>query len=94
VRPESELRRLVLTFTREGVEIRTLYRRRGQEGPGPNSKGRRREVEELTRDGLTRALEALGTGDVAICGTSGFTTREDVLLATTSPSEAKLVKGA
>jgi hypothetical protein len=29
-----------------------------------------------------------------MCGTSGFITREDVLLATTSPNEAKLVKGA
>jgi hypothetical protein len=72
------LQRLVLTFTREGVEIRTLYRRRGQGGPGPNSKGRRREVEELTRDGLTRALEALDAGAECV-GTSGFTTREDTL---------------
>jgi hypothetical protein len=42
---------------------------------------------------LEQALEALD-GTVECVGTSGFTTREDVLLATTSPSEAKLVKGA
>jgi hypothetical protein len=42
---------------------------------------------------LEQALEALGTWAECV-GTSGFTTREDVLLATTSPSEAKLVKGA
>ena len=42
---------------------------------------------------LEQALEALEGGAECV-GTSGFTTREDVLLATTSPSEAKLVKGA
>ncbi len=42
---------------------------------------------------LEQALEALGAG-VERVGTSGFTTREDVLLVTTSPSEAKLVKEA
>jgi hypothetical protein len=54
---------------------------------------RRREVEKLTREGLNAALEALEGGAECV-GTSGFTAREDVLLATTSPSEAKLVKGA
>jgi hypothetical protein len=87
------LQRLVLTFKPEGVEIRTLYRRRDQDGPGPNSKGRRREVEELTRTGLQDALEALEAGAECV-GTSGFTTREDTLLATTSPDADKLVKGA
>jgi hypothetical protein len=29
------LRRLVLTFTREGVEIQALYRKRSQADPGP-----------------------------------------------------------
>jgi hypothetical protein len=42
---------------------------------------------------LEQALEALG--DRAECvGTSEFTTREDVLLATASPDANKLVKGA
>jgi len=42
---------------------------------------------------LEQALEALEGGAECV-GTSGFTTREEVLMATTSPSEAKLVKGA
>jgi hypothetical protein len=42
---------------------------------------------------LEQALEALDAGAECV-GTSGVTTREDVLLATTSPNEAKLVKGA
>ena len=42
---------------------------------------------------LEQALEALEAGAKCV-GTLGFTTREDVLLATTSPSAAKLVKEA
>jgi hypothetical protein len=94
-RPVSEhgvaLQRLVLDFRTGELVVRCLYRSKGDSNPG--AKGRRREVEKLTREGLNAALEALGgTGECV--GTSGFTTREDVLLATTSPSEAKLVKGA
>jgi hypothetical protein len=84
------LQRLVLTFKPEGVEIRTLYRT--QDGPGPNTKARRRDVTVLAREGLQEALRAL-EGRVDIVGTSGFTTREDVLLlATASSDAAKLVK--
>lgn len=54
-----------------------LYRS-SLDGPGPNTKGRRREVAELARTGLQDALAAL-EGDVTMCGTSGFTTREDIL---------------
>jgi hypothetical protein len=54
---------------------------------------RRREVAELAKTGLQDALEAL-EGDVECVGTSGFTTREDVLLATTSPAANKQAKGA
>ena len=54
---------------------------------------RRREVTQLTRKGLGAALEAL-EGRVDVVGTSGFTTREDVLLATASPDAGELVKGA
>ena len=71
------LQRLVLTFKPDGVEIRTLYRTKN--GPAPNTKARQREAQELTRTGLTQALEALDAGDVEVVGTSGFTTREDVL---------------
>ena len=42
---------------------------------------------------LEQALEDLGARAERV-GTSGFTTREDILLATTSSSEAKLVKEA
>jgi len=89
------LQRLVLTFKPEGIEIRTLYRRRGQDGPNPSTKARRREVQDLTLEGLRRALAALEGGAECV-GTSGFTTREDVLLATISPAAlqtARQVKG-
>jgi hypothetical protein len=71
------LQRLVINFTREGVEVRTLYRRRNQDGPGPNTKARRREVEELARGGLRDALE----GRVDVIGTSGYEVREDTISA-------------
>ena len=85
------LQRLILDFRTGELVMRCLYRTEG--GAGPNTKARRREVEKLTREGLMQALEALEAGAECV-GTSGFATREDVLLATTSPSEAKLVKGA
>jgi hypothetical protein len=86
------LRRLVLTFKPDGLEVRTLYRSKG--GPNPGTKARRREVAQLARTGLVEALEAI-EGDVEDLGTSGFEVREDVLhLPTASPSTAKLVKGA
>ncbi len=78
------LKRIMLTFTREGVEIRTLYRTK--QGPNPGTKARQREVTELARSGLREAQAAL-EGRVDVVGTSGFTQREDVLLTTTSPSE-------
>jgi hypothetical protein len=86
----QQLQRLVITFTREGLEIRTLYRRQNQDGPGPNSKARRREVEELSREGLRQALASLEGGAECI-GTSGFTKREDVLSLPRpdEPSEAR-----
>ncbi len=86
-----QLQRLVLDFRSGELVIRCLYR--SQDGPGPNTKARCREVSDLVRAGLQDALEAL-KGDVTMAGTSGFTTREDVLLATSSPDTAKLVKGA
>ena len=85
------LQRLVLTFKPEGIEIRTLYR--DKNGPNPGTKARAREVQELTHNGLREALEALEGGAECV-GTSGFTTREDVLLATTSPDAAELARGA
>ena len=87
------LQRLTITFKPEEIVIHTLYRT--QDGRGPNTKARTREVTELARTGLKQALEVLDSDAGAECvGTSGFTTREDVLLATVSPDAGKLVKEA
>ncbi len=71
------LQRLVLTFKPEGVEIRALYRTKT--GPNPGTKARAREATELTKAGLREALAAL-EGRVEVAGTSGFETREDVIV--------------
>jgi hypothetical protein len=74
-----QLQRLVLDFRNdEEIVVRCLYRS-SLDGPNPTTKARAREVTALARSGLTRALEALDAGDVAICGTSGFSQREDLL---------------
>ena len=85
------LQRLVLDYRTGELVVRCLYR--SEDGPNPGTKARTRVVAELARTGLEQALEALDAA-VECVGTSGFTTREDVLLATTSPNEAKLVKQA
>jgi len=77
------LQRLVLDYRSGELVMRVLYR--SEDGPGPNTKARRREVEELAREGLRQALASL-EGRVDVVGTSGFTQRQDVLLATTSPA--------
>jgi hypothetical protein len=78
------LKRLVLEF-RDGELIARVLYRSGLDGPNPSTKARAREVSALVRSGLRDALEALEGGAECV-GTSGFTTREDVLLATTSPA--------
>ncbi len=86
------LQRLIIQFKPEELIVHALYRTQG--GPNPGTKARGKEVAELVRTGLEDALTAL-EGDVEVVGTSGFTQREDVLLATTSPDTletAKLVK--
>ncbi len=86
------LQRLVISFERDAVTVRALYRQK--DGPNPGTKARRREVTTLVRTGLEQALDAL-EGPVESIGTSGFTTREDVLSLSTATSDtAKLVKGA
>ncbi len=90
---QASLHRLVLDYRAGELVLRVLYRR--QDGPNPGTKARRREVTALARTGLTQALEALDSeAGVEVVGTSGFTQREDVLLAATSPDANKLVKGA
>jgi hypothetical protein len=81
------LQRLIITFKSEEIVMHALYKTRDR--PGPNTKARRREVEELTRSGLERALE----GGAECVGTSGFTTTEDVLLASASLGSASPAKG-
>ncbi len=78
----GQLQRIILTFKPEGFEARVLYRSDAKAGPGPGTKARAREVRELTRTGLKRALEALdGSARVDVIGTSGFETREDTISA-------------
>jgi hypothetical protein len=74
------LQRLVLEFRASPGElaVRCLYRS-SLDAPNPGTKARAREVSELTREGLRQALASLEAGDVAICGTSGFTQKEDLL---------------
>jgi hypothetical protein len=73
------LQRLVLDFRGGELVLRCLYR--SEDGPGPNTKARRREVEELTREGLRQALASL-EGRVDLVGTSGYQVREDIVLCT------------
>jgi hypothetical protein len=75
----TELKRLVIDFRTGELVMRCLYRTEDQ--AGPNTKARRREVSELTRESLSAALEAL-EGRVDVVETSGFTTREDIVLCT------------
>jgi hypothetical protein len=72
----GQLQRLIITFKPEEVVMHALYRT--QDGPGPNTEARRREVQDLTREGLRQALASLEGGAECI-GTSGFTTREATL---------------
>ena len=85
------LHRLILTFKPAEIVMHALYRTEGD--AGPNTKARRREVQDLTREGLRQALASLEER-VDVVGTSGFAQREDVLLVMTSPDADKLVKKA
>jgi hypothetical protein len=73
----SELKRLVIDLRSGELVVRVLYST--QDGPGPNTKARARDVTVLARGGLQDALEQLQAGSVEVVGTSGFTTREDIL---------------
>ena len=84
----NQLQRIVIEMKSGELVLRVLYRSKGESNPG--TKARTREVTDLARSGLTRALEALDAGDVAICGTSGFTQREDLLsVALPRPDELR-----
>jgi hypothetical protein len=86
----ASLQRLI-AFKPEELVLHALYRT--QDGPNPGTKARCKEVTKLAICGLTQALVAL-EGGTECAATSEFTTRDDVLLATTSPDADKLVKGA
>jgi hypothetical protein len=80
---------LIITFKPEEIVLHAHYR--SQDGPNPGSKARTRAVAELARSGLRDALEALEDGAECV-GTSGFTQRQDVLVAlprSDEPSEAR-----
>ena len=79
------LQRLVLDYRGGELVVRCLYHSRG--GSNPGTKARRREVLDLTREGLSAALEALEER-VDVVGTSGFTTREDIVLCTAKGAAA------
>jgi hypothetical protein len=74
----TQLQRLVVEFKAEELIVRALYHSKG--GANPGTKARTREVSDLTRSGLTAALEAL-EGGVEVVGTSGYQVREDTISA-------------
>ena len=83
----TQLQRLIITFKPEEPIMHALYRT--QDGPGPNTKARQREVEQLVRIGLRQALVSM-EGGTELVGTSGFTTREDLLsVALPRPDELR-----
>jgi hypothetical protein len=83
------LQRLVLDFRNGELVLRVLYR--SQDGPNPGTKARRRAVEDLAREGLHQALASL-EGGAELVGCSGFSQREDIILAATSSNRVKPVK--
>jgi hypothetical protein len=73
----TQLQRLVVEFKAQELIIRALYRS-SLDAPNPGTVRRRRQVEDLVREGLSTALEAL-EGDVEMVGVSGYQVREDIL---------------
>jgi hypothetical protein len=82
------LQRLVIEFKGSELVLRCLYRRSLEDAPGPSTKRREREVAELTREGLREALRAL-EGRVDVVGTSGYSVREDIMVAEVRSGQAK-----
>jgi hypothetical protein len=83
----TQLQRLVVDYRSGELVMRVLYRSSLDASNG--TKGRRRQVSELAREGLRQALVSL-EGDAELVGTSGFTTREDLLsVALPRPDELR-----
>jgi hypothetical protein len=76
-----QLQRIVIDLRTEETVLRVLYRSKGDANPG--TKARTREVTDLAKSGLRDALEALEGSEATMCGTSGYTTREDLLVVDT-----------
>jgi len=75
---DSSLLRLVVDYRTGEINLRVLYRSNGESNHG--TKKRAREIQELATAGLQDALRALESeAGVSVTGSSGFTTREDVL---------------
>jgi len=82
------LQRVVLDFRNdEEIVVRCLYRS-SLDGPNPTTKARSRKVTDLAKSGLRDALEALEGGAECV-GTSGFTQRQDILVALPRPDEGR-----
>ena len=75
----GKLQRLIITFKPEELVMHVLYRSEAETNPG--TVRRRRQVEDLTREGLRQALTSL-EGRVDLVGTSGYEVREDIVLCT------------
>jgi hypothetical protein len=73
----SEPKRIILTFRDGEIVVHTLYQ--CKDGPNPDTKRRLKEVRDLTHWGLKEALGALEVSAPTCVGSSGFTTREDIL---------------
>ncbi len=70
----TELRRITITFTAEGIEYGVTYLHT-DEPPTPGTKTRTTRASRMARKGLEVALEGLGTGAVA-WGGYGTDTKE------------------
>jgi hypothetical protein len=81
------LQRLVLDYRSGELVIRALYRS-SLDASNPGTKARAREVSELTREGLREALRVL-EGRVDVVGTSGYSVREDIMVAEVRSGQAK-----
>ena len=57
----TELHKIMVVFTREGVEVAVTYAHR-DELPNPGTKTRTARASRMARKGLEVALEGLGTG--------------------------------
>ena len=87
----TQLQRLIVDYRSGELILRVLYRS-SLDAPKPGTVRRRRQVEGLTREGLSTALKAL-EGRVDVVGTSGFSQRED-LLSVALPHPAALREAA